>query len=309
MAHRTSNPIRRLIFPLSALILVLSAASCGSDGDQPGGAGASSTGPEPTATATASPSDGVEAPADLVNEGAVTICTDPSYPPLEYFDEDGEFTGFDIAVARAVAESWGLTAEFEEVAFSGILPALDAGRCDLVWSGTFLDPERTAVFSAVPYQETTSVILVSEGNPANIHSPEDLAGKTVTSQNGTNLLKLAQSISDELEADGKEPSKVQGYDKFNEAIQQLAVGRADAVITQDIDAAFRALAQPGQFEVAYRFPDSETFAVYYQPDNSDLGEKLYTSLLQLEESGELAAIAEQEGMPADGITVQAPVEG
>jgi polar amino acid transport system substrate-binding protein len=242
-----------------------------------------------------------------MREGEFRVCVDPSYPPLESFDEAGELVGFDIEVARAVAESWGVEAQFQETAFSGILPALDAGRCDVAWSGLFIAPDRIKSFGAVPFQETASVIMVKAGNPEGISSPEDLAGKTVVSQSGSNLLKLAKQISADNEEAGLEASNVQGYEKFNEAIQQLAVGRADAVITQDIDAVAREEKQPGQFEVAYTFPDAETFAVYYKPDNTDLGDKIYASLKQLEESGELKRIAEEESMPATGIAVAKPV--
>jgi polar amino acid transport system substrate-binding protein len=289
---RSNRGVSRMV---ATLVLLVGLTGCGSDE------------PTPPADDTGAPANGIEAPTDLVRDGEFTVCTDPSYPPLEYFDEAGEFDGFDVAVARAVGEKWGIEVRFHETAFSGILPALDAGRCDVAWSGLFLDPERTEAFSAVPYQETTSVILVQAGNPAGITSPDDLSGKTVASQNGTNLLNLARDISAELEAEGKPPSNVQGYDRFNEAIQQLLVGRADAVITQDIDAAFRALEQPGTFESVYNFPDAETFGVYYVPTNEDLGEKLYQALKQLEDEGELVRIAEEEGMPPDGIKIEEPV--
>lgn len=304
---------RRVRVTALAVCLAVGAAACGSDdgGETTGGTTPEPTGQQTGATGgTGEPTGAtgsLSTPTGLIREGEFTVCTDPTYPPLEYFDEEGEFVGFDVAVARAVAERWGLEARFVETAFSGILPALDAGRCDVAWSGLFVNEERTATFSTVPYQETASVIMVQAGNPSGISSPEDLSGKTVTSQNGSNLLELARQISDDLAAQGEEPSNVQGYDKFNEAIQQLVVGRADAVITQDIDAAFRALTQPGEFEVAYRFPDAETFGVYYRPDNADLGSKLFEVLVQLEQEGELAQLAEQEGMPADGIAVQEPV--
>ena len=287
------NVVRCLAATVGAVALI-AVAGCGDDDDSS----------DDSATTTAAS----EAPTELVREGEFTVCTDPSYPPLESFDENGEFTGFDIGMAEAVAEMWGLEPAFQETAFSGILPALDAGRCDVAWSGLFLDPERTKTFSAVPYQETASIILVQADNPADISSPEDLAGKVVASQNGSNLLKEAQRISDENESNGLEPSNVQGYDKFNEAIQQLAVGRADAVITQDIDAAAREAAQPGQFEVAYTFPDAETFGVYYPPSNAELGDKLYDALIELEDNGQLAQIAEDNAMPVEGIAVDKPIE-
>jgi polar amino acid transport system substrate-binding protein len=276
------------------LVMVGMIAGCGSDSDDEGPS-------ERSASAAA--------PTSLVNEGTFTVCTDPTYPPLEYYGAQKEFDGYDVAVARAVGEAWGVEVAFKPTSFSGILPAMDAGRCDVAWSGLFIDPERTKRFGAVPYHETTSVILVKKGNPAGISSPEDLADKTVVSQNGTNLLKMAKKISEDNEKAGLGGSNVQGYDKFEEAIQQLAVGRADAVITQDIDAAYRALKQPGQFEASYSFPDEETFGVYYTPGNADLGRKLHAALSDLEASGRLAELAEEEGMPADGVRIEQPVGG
>jgi polar amino acid transport system substrate-binding protein len=283
---------------VALLAAALIGAGCGSDD------GDSSTTAEEdsTTSATTTPPEG------LKNEGEFIVCTDPSYPPLESLDEDGNYIGFDIDVAEAVAESWGIEATFQDIAFAGILPALDSGRCDVAWSGLFLDPERTKSFSAVPFQETATVIMVKGGNPEDINTPEDLAGKTVASQSGSNILKLAEKVSEENEANGLEPSNVQGYERFNEAINQLTVGRADAVFSQDIDAAARQESQPGEFEVAYSFPDAETFAVYYSPDAPDIGEKIYEAMKALEESGELEQIAKDNVMPPEGINVQEPVE-
>jgi polar amino acid transport system substrate-binding protein len=283
---------------VALLAAALIGAGCGSDD------GDSSTTAEEdsTTSATTTPPEG------LKNEGEFIVCTDPSYPPLESLDEDGNYIGFDIDVAEAVAESWGIEATFQDIAFAGILPALDSGRCDVAWSGLFLDPERTKSFSAVPFQETATVIMVTGGNPEDINTPEDLAGKTVASQSGSNILKLAEKVSEENEANGLEPSNVQGYERFNEAINQLTVGRADAVFSQDIDAAARQESQPGEFEVAYTFPDAETFAVYYSPDAPDIGEKIYEAMKALEESGELEQLAKDNVMPPEGINVQEPVE-
>ena len=286
-----------IVVALALLAAALIGAGCGSDdGDSSATAGDSTT------------SASITPPEGLSTDGELVVCTDPSYPPLENLDENGDYVGFDIDVAKAVAESWGGEATFQDVAFAGILPALDSGRCDVAWSGLFLDPERTKTFSAVPFQETATVIMVKGGNPEDINDPEDLAGKTVASQSGSNILKLAEQVSQENEANGLEPSNVQGYERFNEAINQLTVGRADAVFSQDIDAAARQEAQPGEFEVAYTFPDAETFAVYYSPDAPEIGEKIYESMKALEASGELEQIAKDNVMPPEGIKVQQPVE-
>jgi polar amino acid transport system substrate-binding protein len=271
-------------------------------------AGCGSGEKEETGAASTSASS-VGTPATLVRNGQLTVCTDPTYPPMEYYGPDKELTGYDVEAARAVGKAMGLKVGFVPSDFGGILPAMDAGKCDLVWSTTFVNPERTAKFTAVPYQSTGTVILVKAGNPEGIAGPETLSGKTVVSQNGSELLALAQKASDDLEAAGKPGAKIQGYGKFEEAIQQLVVGRADAVVTSDIDAAYRSLRQKGTFETTHRFPDTETIGVYSKPGNKDLIQKLHAALDELQKDGTLKTLAEQQGVPPEGIKVEAPVGG
>jgi polar amino acid transport system substrate-binding protein len=278
------------------------AAGCGSDSESGGGSTGESGSAAVTSTVDASQ-------LGLVRDGELTACVDPTYPPLEYYGANKEFTGYDVAMAKEVAKALGVKPVFKAMAFSGILPALDSGRCDWTLAGTFVNPERTAEFIAVPYHDTTSVIMVEDGNPEGIRGPDDLSGKTVVTQNGTDLLKLAKKISSDLEGKGQEPARVQGYDKFEEAVQQLVVGRADAVITQDIDASYRDLRQPGTFEAVYSFPDKQVFGTYFKKDNAELAKAVHGVLEELEQSGRLAELAKQEGMPADGIAVEAPVGG
>lgn len=293
----------------TVLALVLAVAACGGGSDssssapsggesQPGG----ESGPDG-----GSKEASIKAPTTLTEDGKLTVCTDPTYPPDEYYGEDKELTGFSIESAKATAEKMGLEATFIPTQFNGILPALDSGRCDVAWSSIFINAERIAKYTAVPYQETASVIMVKGGNPDNITSPEDLSGKTVASENGAEVLELAREISKELEAEGKQGAEVQGYNKFEEAVQQLALGRADAVTTQDVEAAFRELKQPGEFESVYRFPDAETFGVYMEPSNKELAQGIYKGLKELEEEGALKKIAEEQGMPTVGIGVKPPV--
>lgn len=290
---------RRSTTVLAVITATLAITGCGGDsgGSRAGGTNEAAQNPQ----AASQP-----APTDLVRDGELTVCTDASYPPLEYFGPNQEYVGFDVALATAVAKLWDVKPVFKNTTFSGILPAMASGRCDLAWSGLFVNEERVKQYAAVPYLKSASVLMVKKGNPEDIDGPESLAGKTVVSQNGSDLLKAAQQIKTDLAKQGKDV-KVQGYDKFDEAVQQLVVGRADAVVDQDIDVTYRNTAQNGQFESVYTFPDEETFATYYLPDNADLGTKLAKALQALDAKGDLKRIAEEEGVPADGLAVGDPV--
>jgi polar amino acid transport system substrate-binding protein len=239
--------------------------------------------------------------ADLGDDGVLTNCIDPAFPPMEYYEDQNadEPIGFDIDLTNALAERLGVKAEFVPMEFTGLLPGLQAGRCDIVASGIYITPERAATFGAQPYFDS-SIILMTLADNDDISSPEDLSGKTVAVQSGTNYLKMIEALDQQLKSEGKDGINIQPYPKQTDADQQLVVGRADATITQDTEAAFRETAQPGQFKIAYTYPDAQTFAIYYNKDATALGGALRDAIEGMRDDGSLAKIATTWNLPPEG---------
>jgi len=281
-----TGPGKRLATCVAALVLALAAIGCGGDDDDSGG----------TTAAEGS------APAPIADEGKITACMDVSFPPMEFFESAGARTpvGFDVDLITAIAKQWGVTPQFSQTSFDGLLPALSGGRCDVVASGIFVTEERTRTFPAVPYYKSTRVLLVRSGNPEGIKSLEDLSGKTAATQVSTEYEKTLRKLDKDLKAQGKPGINIQTYPKASDAVQQLVVGRAVAVYTQDTEAAFRSKAQPGQFEIAFRDPDAETFGIYHRKDETELGNGLKEAVDKMRQDGSLADIAKRWGLPETG---------
>jgi len=239
--------------------------------------------------------------AETGDDGTLTNCVDPSFPPMEFFEtaESTEPVGFDIDLVDEVGARLGLTVEHVPTEFTGLLPALEAGRCDVVASGIYLTAERLQTFAAQPYYDTAVVLMTLAENDA-VAAPEDLAGTTVAVQAGTNYINILNDLNAELEAAGQPTMTIQTYPRQTDAIQQLIVGRADATITQDTEAAFRELEQPGTFRIAYTYPDPETFGIYHRPEATALREALAATVEGMRDDGALAAIAETWGLPVEG---------
>src|SRR5207244_384003 len=85
-------------------------------------------------------------------KGSFKYCDDPTFPPMESKTTSGKPVGFDIDMANAIGKLWKVKAVFLETAFPGLLPALAAKKCNMVISGIFITPARTAQFPAVPYR-------------------------------------------------------------------------------------------------------------------------------------------------------------
>ncbi len=221
------------------------------------------------ATAAANPAAGAAAPS-FVKSGSVTLCTDPTYAPMEFFLHTGDKqpVGFDIDLARALAKRWDAKLRIIVMGFTGLLPGVSGGRCDMVLSGTFITPERVKNFSGVPYLVSSMVLLKAAKTP-DIASPEAVSGKVLAVQAGTQYEKRAHALSDRLKAAGKAPITIESYPGGSDAIQQLTTGRAAVAITQDTEAAWRAVAQPGAFAVAYVYPPTDEFGIYFAKNAQD----------------------------------------
>jgi polar amino acid transport system substrate-binding protein len=239
--------------------------------------------------------------ADIGDDGVLTNCIDPAFPPMEYYEGGDTETpvGFDIDLTKAIAERLGVEAEFVPLEFTGLLPGLQAGRCDIVASGIYVTAERLETFGAQPYYDS-HIVLMTTADTEGIASPEDLSGKTVAVQSGTNYLKMIEDLDAQLRADGKDGIEIQTYPKQTDADQQLVVGRADATITQDTEVAFREQEQPGQFKIVYTYPETQTFSIFYSQDKAALGDALETVLEEMREDGSLAALAEAWNLPVEG---------
>lgn len=239
------------------------------------------------------------APPPINARGKALICMDVSFPPMEYYKTTGSTipVGFDVDVVRSVAGRWGVKTKFLNTEFSGLLPSLTAGKCDFVWSAMFVTADRTAQYPAVPYMRTHRALLVRAGNPENIRKPADLSGKTVATQAGTKFVDALKALDKQLRAQGKPGLKIQTYPKASDATAQLLVGRAAAVLTQDVEAAFRITTQKGKFAIAYLYPAFDTFGAYYRKEDTALGTSLKQTLAALKANGTLAKIARKHGIP------------
>jgi polar amino acid transport system substrate-binding protein len=223
-------------------------------------------------------------------------CTDPTFPPMEYALTSGKIVGFDVDMAAALAKTWGDTASPVKTAFPGLIPALNAKKCDAVLSGIFVTPDRKKQAGVVSYMRTHRVLIVKAGNPKNIHSPNQLKGLVVAVQAGTKYEEYLKALK------AKIGFTLQSYPGDNDAVAQVLLGRADAVLTQDTSYAYQAKQHPGKIAVAFTFAASDAFGIYYRKaDASGVGQQLADGIAQLKSNGTLAKIATKYKIPVSTV--------
>jgi polar amino acid transport system substrate-binding protein len=118
-----------------------------------------------------------------------------AFAPMEFYDDFKHEAGVDVELAQALGKTLGVQVELVNMGFDELLPALEAGKVDLVISAMTITPEREARADFVPYLMAGTGILVKAGNPAKIRRLRDLCGKTVALQEGTAQVELARAIN------------------------------------------------------------------------------------------------------------------
>jgi polar amino acid transport system substrate-binding protein len=231
----------------------------------------------------------------VLKAGELSICGINNYPPMEFISNK-ELTGFDIEMMKEVSQRLGLGFKYVEMSFEGILPGLNAKRCDVASSAMYLNEKRQAVADAIPYMATTAQLLVKAGNPLNIRTLDDLSGKRVAIDSSSSNLAVAKELNVQLKAKGKPEMLIQEYPKVPDTFQQIRIDRADGVIEGDNVLGYLALQEPQSFQYV-RFQDvaDGRLALYVNKGNP-LAREIGGTLEKMYEDGTLSKFAKNYGL-------------
>jgi polar amino acid transport system substrate-binding protein len=222
----------------------------------------------------------------------LTFCTDPTFPPMEMAKSNGSIFGFDVDMASAIAKNWGVKSKPVKTAFPGLIPALNAKKCEVVISGIFVTADRLKQAGGVTYMHTHRALLVKAGNPNGITSPNDLAGLNVAVQAGTKYEAYLKALK------AKIGFNLQSYPGDTDAVAQILLGRADAVLTQDTSSAYQIKQHPGKLAIAYLFPQQDSFGIYFRKADTALGASLRSTIKTLKKNGTMKKLAAKYKLPA-----------
>lgn len=182
----------------------------------------------------------------IQKSGKLVVALEGAWQPWSYHDSSDTLVGYDVEVSRAIAEKLGVEPEYVESDWDSLFAGLDAGRYDMVCNGVEVTEERAKTYAfTTPYGYIHTALAVRKDNE-DIHSFEDLKGKTTANSLASTYMELAESYG----------ATVQGIDTLEETIQLLTAGRIDATLNADVsfydylnvhpDADFKLVAQTAE---------------------------------------------------------------
>ena len=166
-------------------------------------------------------------------QGVLTMGTSADMPPFEFYktgDRDTQIVGFDVEVARAIAENLGLELKIKDQDFSTLIPALQAGRVDFVMAAMTPTKDR---LKSVDFSDSYLSLPVAAiaNNQQKFSTSKELKNKRIGVQLGSTHEQVARDLKKSYDT-----VTVVSLNKLGELIQELLAGRIDVVLMETTSA-------------------------------------------------------------------------
>ena len=220
----------------------------------------------------------------IKSAGVLKIGTEGTYAPFTYHDASGKLVGFDVEIGEAVAEKLGVKAEFLEGKWDGLIAGLDANRYDVVVNQVGITDARKQKYDfSEPYIASKAVLIVKSDND-DIKSFADLKGKKSAQSLTSNFGKLAQESGAELV----------GTDGFDQSIQLVLTGRADATINDSLSFLdFKKQKPDAPVKIAAEQADADYSGIIFRKGDPELKAAIDKALADIKADGTYQKIADK----------------
>ncbi|MFF0490848.1 amino acid ABC transporter substrate-binding protein [Nocardia sp. NPDC003482] len=212
------------------------------------------------------------------------VGTEGTYAPFSFQGGDGQLTGYDVEVVRAVGEKLGKKVEFVQTPWDAIFAGLESKRFDLVANQVTVNAERQNKYAlSQPYTTSDGVLVTGAGN-GSIATLADLSGKTCAQSSTSNWSKVASGAG----------CKVEAVEGFVQAIQLLKQGRVDATVNDTLAVAeYTKKTGDTGVKVAGKTGETSHQAFAARKDEGKLVDDINGALDALRADGTLAKISEK----------------
>jgi polar amino acid transport system substrate-binding protein len=223
--------------------------------------------------------------------GKVRVASGVSFPPMEFFDTDNKTVlGFDADLGAALGQVLGVTFEFQNTNFDGIIGGLNAGRYDLSLTSMIDKLSRQGTVDFVDYLNSGVTFMVAKGNPKGLKDKVSLCGGKVAVEKSATGDLTADDISKECATAGKPAVAKLPFPDQASAVQALQSGRADAVLALDLTLAYNVKQAPDAFEIASKPFGTLPVGIPVPKNNPKLRDAVRAALKKVIESGTYDAL-------------------
>jgi polar amino acid transport system substrate-binding protein len=227
-------------------------------------------------------------PAARAQDKPLVAGVDGTFAPHAMPRLGGGVEGFNIDLIEEIGKRMGRKVEIFSGEFSGLIPAMNAGKIDFVGAPTTATPERAKNLLFSEGYLNTYFQFVASSKVPDLRTLEDLKGRTVSVNKGSAYDKWAQENAEKF------GFKVESYGTNADATQAVIAGRADVVLTGNTVGAYSVVRNPGQVKlVPLRIDQGLVWAAAFRKDDNKLRNAVDEALECMKQDGTIARLHEK----------------
>jgi polar amino acid transport system substrate-binding protein len=230
----------------------------------------------------------------LKKAGEIKVGCEAAYVPFTYRDNSGKIIGFDIEFVTKMFEPIGVKPTFIDTQWSGVIPALYAGRFDMVPGLSYTKERLERVLFSIPYADASQALLVRSADKDKIKTIADMSGKVLGIKLGSPGETLKIKLEAQLKAErGAGFKDVKTYDDHPAAYLALGQGSVDGVLNTVPTLSIVLRDRPGAFTMVENVGGNNWHGYGFRKEDTELGKFVDERIEAMKKSGEIYAMQEK----------------
>jgi polar amino acid transport system substrate-binding protein len=246
------------------------------------------------AMAASRPAFAVQTLDALKKAGEIRVGCEAAYVPFTYRDNGGKIVGFDIDFVTRMFEPIGVKPNFIDTQWSGVIPALYAGRFDMIPGLSYTKERLERVLFSIPYADASQALLVRAADKDKIKTIADMSGKVLGIKLGSPGETLKVKLEAQLKAErGAGFKDIKTYDDHPAAYLALAQGSVDGVLNTVPTLSIVLRDKPGTFSMVENVGGNNWHGYGFRKEDTELGKFVDDRIEAMKKSGEIYTMQEK----------------
>jgi polar amino acid transport system substrate-binding protein len=246
------------------------------------------------AMAASRPAFAVQTLDALKKAGEIRVGCEAAYVPFTYRDNGGKIIGFDIDFVTKMFEPIGVKPNFIDTQWSGVIPALYAGRFDMIPGLSYTKERLERVLFSIPYADASQALLVRAADKDKIKTIADMSGKVLGIKLGSPGETLKVKLEAQLKAErGAGFKDIKTYDDHPAAYLALAQGSVDGVLNTVPTLSIVLRDKPGTFSMVENVGGNNWHGYGFRKEDTELGKFVDERIEAMKKSGEIYTMQEK----------------
>jgi len=230
----------------------------------------------------------------LKKAGEVRVGCEAAYVPFTYRDSAGKIIGFDVDFATKMFEPISVKPVFIDTQWSGVIPALYAGRFDMVPTMSYTKERLERVLFSIPYADASQALLIRSADNDKIKSIADMSGKVLGIKLGSPGETLKNRLETQLKTErGAGFKDVKTYDDHPAAYLALAQGSVDGVLNTVPTLSVVLRDKPGAFAMVQNVGGNNWHGYAFRKEDTEVANFMNSRITAMKGNGELGALQDK----------------